>query len=98
MANSLAYSRRFATLAVSAAIFASAAASAHAMITPIVLLDQLVEYSQKQALATPGHAEWCAKQRTGYRKEWNNWRNSDGSVTYCASPFYAPPWKMKPAQ
>jgi hypothetical protein len=71
---------RFAAMALSAAICASAAGNAHTMITPIVLLDQLVEYSQKQALATPGHAEWCAKHRPGYRKQWNNWRNSDGSV------------------
>jgi hypothetical protein len=94
----MASTARFAAMALSAAILASASAPANAMITPIVLLDQLVEYSQKQALATPGHAEWCAKHRPGYRKQWNNWRNADGSVTYCASPYYAPPWKVKPSQ
>ena len=88
----------FAAKALLAALLLSANAPAYAMITPIVLLDQLVEYSQKQALATPSHAEWCAKFRPGYRKEWNNWRNSDGTITYCASPYYAPPWKLKPAQ
>jgi hypothetical protein len=88
----------FAAKALLAALFLSAVAPAHAMITPIVLLDQLVEYSQKQALATPGHAEWCASHRPGYRKQWNNWRNSDGTISYCASPYYAPPWKLKPAQ
>ncbi|MEC9343461.1 MAG: hypothetical protein VYD64_06415 [Pseudomonadota bacterium] len=67
---------------------------AHAQLAPIMLLDMMVKRSNKEALATPGHAEWCAASRPGYRAQWNNWRNDDGRVTYCASPYYTPPWKM----
>jgi len=90
--------KRLVCAAAAAAAIAAATPAAHAMITPLVLADWLVKESQKQAAATPGHADWCAKHRAGYRANWNNWRNSDGSVTYCASPFYSPPWKVKPSQ
>ena len=67
---------------------------AHAQLAPLMLADWLIKKSNKEAAAAPGHAEWCAKSKPGYRPQWNNWRTSDGRVTYCASPFYTPPWQI----
>jgi hypothetical protein len=75
------------------ALLASAPIAAQAYTTPLMLLDMMVEHSQKEALAVPAHGEWCASSRPGYRKQWNNWRNADGRVTYCSSPYYTVPWK-----
>ena len=69
---------------------------AQAQLAPLMLMDMMVKRSQKEAAATPGHAEWCAKHRPGYRANWNNWRNPNGTVSYCASPYYAPIWMVKP--
>lgn len=66
----------------------------HAQLAPLMLLDRMIKKSNKEALATPGHVEWCAAQRPGYRPQWNNWRTPDGRVTYCASPYYTPPWQV----
>jgi hypothetical protein len=69
-----------------------------AQLGPIMLADWVIKRSNKEAAATPGHSEWCAKLRPGYRPQWNNWRTSDGRVTYCASPYYTPPWQVPYAQ
>ncbi len=76
-----------------AALLASQSAS-HAFTAPLALMDWAIKKSNKEALATPGHAEWCARSKPGYRAQWNNWRTPDGRVTYCASPYYTPPWQV----
>ena len=92
-------SRRKASTAIAAGlVMALVPATASAQLAPLVLMDMMVKRSQKEAAATPGHAEWCAQHRAGYRAQWNNWRNPDGTVTYCASPYYARIWKVKPSQ
>ena len=85
---------RLAGICLAATTLAVASPGASRAQLPLVLLDMMFKQSNKQALATPGHAEWCANSRPGYRKQWNNWRQPDGNVTYCASPFYTPPWQV----
>ncbi len=79
-------------------LLAISAQQASAQLGPIMLADWAIKRSNKQAAATPGHAEWCARSKPGYRAQWNNWRTSDGRVTYCASPYYTPPWQVPYAQ
>ena len=67
---------------------------AQAQLLPLTLLDMMIKTSNKEALAVPGHAAWCAQSRPGYRAQWNNWRTPEGRVTYCASPYYSPPWQV----
>ncbi|MCG6858400.1 MAG: hypothetical protein LJE67_10065 [Salaquimonas sp.] len=84
---------RLAVLPLALALLIGGQVAAHAQLAPLVLLDMMVKKSNKDAAATPGHAEWCAQHRPGYRPQWNNWLEKDGRVTYCASPYYTPPWK-----
>jgi len=87
-------SRKIALLPAAAAMLFLAQQAAHAQLAPLMLADWMIKKSNKEAAATPGHAEWCAASKPGYRPQWNNWRTSDGRVTYCASPFYTPPWQV----
>jgi hypothetical protein len=80
-------------LRIAVAALALSSAPAAAYTTPLMLLDWMIEKSQKEAAATPGHAQWCANSRPGYRAQWNNWRTPDGRVTYCSSPYYSLPWR-----
>lgn len=66
----------------------------HAQSAPLVLLDMMIQKSNKEARAIPEHVEWCKQHHPGYRAQWNNWRNADGRVSYCASPYYTPPWQV----
>jgi hypothetical protein len=74
------------------AMLSVGAPSAHAFIGTFILIDSLAKKEAKVALATPGHAEWCAQQHPGYRKQWNNYLVEGGRVQFCASPYYTPPW------
>jgi len=82
-----------AALAAGVAITVAGYGVANAQLAPIVLLDMMFKKSNKDAQATPGHVEWCIANFPGYRPQWNNARTPDGRVTYCASPFYTPPWQ-----
>ncbi|GIL00988.1 MAG: hypothetical protein BroJett030_08870 [Alphaproteobacteria bacterium] len=86
---------RLAALPLALALLLAGQGAAHAFTAPFVLLDMMIKQSTKEALATPGHAEWCARSRPGYRPQWNNWRTPDGRVTYCSSPYYTVPWQPK---
>ena len=83
-----------AVLPLAVAGLLAAQTAAHAQLAPLMLLDAMIKKSNKEAAATPGHAAWCAASRPGYRAQWNNWRTPDGRVTYCASPYYTPPWQV----
>jgi hypothetical protein len=80
---------------VAALIFAATAAPSNAFVGLFIMADKWFKDEAKKAAQTPGHAEWCASFRPGYRPQWNNWRLPNGRVTYCASPFYTPPWQFK---
>lgn len=71
---------------------AGAVSPANAFISLFMMADRVVKQENAKALATPGHANWCAKQKPGYRKQWNNWRLPNGRVEYCASPYFTPIW------
>jgi hypothetical protein len=86
---------RVLTLPLGAAVLFLSAAASHAQLAPIMFADWFIKKTTKEALATPGHAEWCAQSRPGYRKQWNNWRTPDGRVTYCSSPYFTVPWHVK---
>jgi hypothetical protein len=79
-------------LAAAAIALAVSAPLANAQLAPLVLADRFIKMETKKALATPGHVEYCAQVRPGYRAQWNNWRTADGRVTYCSSPYYKLPW------
>ncbi len=79
-----------ATLAIALLI---PALPASAQLAPIAFADWYIKETTKKALATPGHAQWCAKSRPGYRKQWNNWREDTGRVTHCSSPYFSVPWR-----
>ena len=66
---------------------------AGAQFLPLTMADKFIRETTAKAIATPGHAAWCARQRPGYRKQWNNWRNDNGRVTYCSSPYFSLPWR-----
>ena len=76
-----------------AALLASQTLS-QAQLLPLTLLDMMIKKSNKEALAIPEHGAWCARSKPGYRVQWNNWRTPNGRVTYCASPYYTPPWQV----
>lgn len=82
-------------LPVAAVLLAQSAAISHAQLAPLMFADWYIKETTKKALATPGHAEWCAQSRPGYRTQWNNWRTPDGRVTYCSSPYFRVPWHAK---
>lgn len=85
---------RIGILALAVAGLLAGQTNAHAFTSVFAMLDMMVKKSNKEALATPGHAAWCAKSRPGYRAKWNNWREPNGRVSYCASPYYTPPWQI----
>jgi hypothetical protein len=78
--------------AATAGLLLTAALPANAFISMFVMADRVIKKENKKALATPGHAAWCAKQAPGFRKQWNNWRTPNGRVKYCASPYFTPLW------
>ena len=78
--------------ATAAGIAFSSALPANAFISFLMLADRTIQSETRNAIATPGHAAWCAKQRPGYRKKWNNWRLDNGRVKYCSSPYYTLLW------
>ncbi|MCU0790432.1 MAG: hypothetical protein MUE79_05185 [Nitratireductor sp.] len=86
--------RNFITAASAGLMLALSVQHAGAQLAPLMLADWMIKKSNKEAAATPGHAEWCARQKPGYRPQWNNWRTASGTVTYCASPYYTPPWQV----
>ena len=81
--------RPVAAAALGLTLFIAGQTASHAFMTPFVLLDRWIQTENKKALATPGHVEWCRKLKPGYRANWNNWRNPDGTVSYCTSPYYS---------
>ncbi|MFZ1815307.1 MAG: hypothetical protein WBO55_18350 [Rhizobiaceae bacterium] len=89
-------SRTIAAALLALALTLGVQSAAHAFITPFIMMDRWIKSENSKALATPGHAEWCAQNKPGYRRQWNNWRKSDGTVTYCSSPFYS--LQFKPYQ
>jgi len=84
--------KSFLIIATMIGLITTFAVPANAFLTPFVLADRVIKQENKKALATPGHAAWCAKQAPGYRKQWNNWRTPNGRVKYCASPYFTPLW------
>ncbi|MGI9402348.1 MAG: hypothetical protein ACR2O0_13930 [Rhizobiaceae bacterium] len=76
-----------------AMVVAATATPSHAFMSAFVLADKYLKYESKKAYNTPGHAEWCARSKPGFRPQWNNWRTPEGRVTYCSSPYYSLPWK-----
>ena len=93
---SLFTAKRFAAALLASAVMLSAAPAANAFISVFILADRVIKQETAKALATPGHAAWCAKQKPGYRKQWNNWRLPNGRVKYCASPYFSPVWMKRP--
>ena len=89
---------RLAVLPLALAGVVAATVASQANLLPLMLLDKAFKASNAEAAATPGHAAWCAASRPGYRPQWNNWRESNGRVTYCSSPYYTVPWKRGLAQ
>lgn len=81
-------------LAAAMPLALAAAAPASAQLLPIMLMDAWAKKENKVAAATPGHAEWCAKNHRGYRPQWNNYNDAKGIMRYCASPYYTPPWQV----
>ncbi|WP_075996785.1 hypothetical protein [Salaquimonas pukyongi] len=89
------FANRLAVMALASAVVFSAAPSANAFLSVFMLADRVIKKENAKALATPGHAAWCAKQQPGYRKKWNNWRLPNGRVKYCASPYFTPMWMQR---
>ncbi|MEZ5792617.1 MAG: hypothetical protein R3D34_18140 [Nitratireductor sp.] len=81
-----------AKIALATAILAQGVALSHAQLAPIMFADWYIKETTKKAIATPGHTQWCASSKPGYRAKWNNWRTADGRVTYCSSPYFSVPW------
>lgn len=79
-------------ISVSLPILFAGVLPANAFVSALILADRMVEKSQKEALATPGHIEWCQRKYPGFRPQWNNYKLENGRVAYCASPYYTPPW------
>ena len=77
-------------------IMLSTAPAANAFLGVFMLAERTITKESARALATPGHADWCARQQPGYRKQWNNWRLPNGRVKYCASPYFTPLWMKRP--
>lgn len=81
-----------AVLSIAGILLASQSIPANAQLSFFMMADRIVKNETAKAIATPGHAEWCARQEPGYRKKWNNWRTPNGRVKYCASPYFTPVW------
>ena len=88
--------RSLAALLLASAMVLTAPPAANAFLSVFMLAERTIKKENAKALATPGHAAWCAKQRPGYRKQWNNWRLPNGRVKYCASPYFTPVWMKRP--
>ena len=92
----LAPARHLAILLAATVIMLSTAPAANAFLGVFMLAERTITKESARALATPGHADWCARQQPGYRKQWNNWRLPNGRVKYCASPYFTPLWMKRP--
>lgn len=93
---SLFSTKNLAALLLAPAMVLTAPVAANAFLSVFMMAERTIKKENAKALATPGHAAWCAKHKPGYRKQWNNWRLPNGRVKYCASPYFTPLWMKRP--
>ena len=84
--------RRFSFMLAAGLAVTMLPVNANAFISAFMMADRVIQQENAKAAAIPEHGRWCAKQRPGYRKQWNNWRLDNGRVKYCASPYFTPVW------